>query len=263
MNRKVKDFLIHQTPIGFARALYNFRIKSNSQSDENAILLRLTSRISHPKTFVEFGFHAHEFNCAGLARTYSGLLIDGDERSVVLAKKVLPSSVEAVAQFLTLDSLNIIEERFPAATLGVLSIDVDGNDYWFLERLINLRPAIISVEYNASFGQRPISVVYDPAFIRHDKHKSGWYHGASLSAMAHLCSNHSYDLAAVDEAGVNAFFVRRDLWDPAMPKLSPENAYREHKFRNQWSGKIAEEQWQAIRDLPYVNVDTAADTHSH
>jgi hypothetical protein len=255
MNRKVKDFLIYQTPFGLARAQYNFRIKSKSQSDENAILLRLTSRISHPKTFVEFGFHAHEFNCIGLARTYSGLLIDGDERSVVLAKKMLPSSVEAVAQFLTLDSLNIIEERFPAVTLGVLSIDVDGNDYWFLERLINLRPAIISVEYNASFGKRPISVPYDPTFIRHNKHKSGWYHGASLSAMAHLCSNHSYDLAAIDEVGVNAFFVRRDLWDPAMPKLSPENAYREHKFRNQWSGMVAQDQWQVIRDLPYVNVD--------
>jgi hypothetical protein len=254
MNRKLKDFLIYRTPLGVARALYNLRIKTHSQSDENAILLHLTSRISHPKTFVEFGFHAHEFNCIGLAKTYSGLLIDGDERSVALARKVLPSQIEAVARFLTLESLSMIEERFPAGTLGILSIDVDGNDYWFLERLIALRPAIISVEYNASFGLRPVTVVYDPAFVRHDKHSRGWYHGASLTALTYLCDKHGYDLAAVSEGGINAFFVRRDLWSADLTKLLPEKAFRENKFRNQWSDTTAEAQWHAVRDLPFVSV---------
>ena len=36
--------------------------------------------------------------------------------------------------------------------LGVLSVDIDGNDYWILKKLlIHFKPEIICVEYNASF----------------------------------------------------------------------------------------------------------------
>ena len=58
-------------------------------------------------------------------------------------------------RFLTRDNLDFIREAFPA--LGILSIDVDGNDYWFLEALIGIQPAIICVEYNASFGLEPVT----------------------------------------------------------------------------------------------------------
>ena len=52
--------------------------------------------------------------------------------------------------------LDFIKERFDS--LGVLSIDVDGNDYWFLKELISTRPSVIVVEYNASFGLEPVTV---------------------------------------------------------------------------------------------------------
>lgn len=78
---------------------------------------------------------------------------------------------------------------------GVLSIDVDGNDYWFLERPIEINPSVICIEYNATLGKEPITVPYDETFERHEKHPSGWYHGASLSALSKLAASSGLRIA--------------------------------------------------------------------
>jgi hypothetical protein len=224
--------------------------RPHSQSDESALLDGLVARPGVPHTFVEFGFSADELNCASLVRRFSGLLIDGDPENVRRARRRFPSTVEVIEHFLDLDSLGFLLDRHPPGTLGVLSVDVDGNDYWFLERLLPIRPAIVAVEYNASLGLQPLTVPYDPTFRRHDKHPSGWYHGASLTALTTLCARHGYELTAVSEAGTNAFFVPAGAGDA----LEPAGAYRENAFRNAWSSTTAAEQWQAIADLPYEQI---------
>jgi hypothetical protein len=128
-----------------------------------------------------------------------------------------------------------------------LSIDVDGIDYWFLERLIQIRPAVISVEYNASLGLESISVPYDPAFDRMRKHASSWYHGASLPALSKLFAKSGYGLAAVSEAGASAFFTKAG-------KLDPLSYWRPNRLRDSWSETDANAQWQAIKHLPFVAV---------
>jgi hypothetical protein len=217
-----------------------------SQSNEAEILVRLSEGV--PKTFVEFGFHPSEFNCAWLSG-FSGVLLDSDATSVRVAKLALPRRIRAVKSFLTLDNLDLVRNAFPE--LGVLSIDVDGNDYWFLEALLPIHPHVVAVEYNASFGSRSITVPYDAAFDRHMKHPSGWYHGASLAALAGLCERHGMKLVAVSEAGTNAFFVREDR---AEPRLASESAYRENAIRNRWSRCAAVQQWERIEHMPYVSV---------
>ncbi len=172
-------------------------------------------------------------------------MIDGSLRQVEDARAILPSRVEVVKSFLTLDNLDFIRSKFPQ--LGVLSIDVDGNDYWFLKALIDINPAMICVEYNASFGLEPVSVPYDPTFDRHQKHPSGWYHGASLSALAKLCASNGYGLAAISDAGANAFFTQTG-------KLDPKTSWRPNALRDEWSGKSAEQQSQSIRGMPLVEV---------
>jgi hypothetical protein len=238
--------LLKRTP---ARYLYH-RIKAlrggASQSDEAEILIGLAS--SCPKTFVEFGFHPTEYNCVGLGE-FSGLLVDGDPATVHLARAILPSRIEVRQQFLTLENLNTVASYH--AELGVLSIDVDGNDYWFLEALLPARPHVIAVEYNASLLSASLTVPYDPTFDRHRKDRSGWYHGASLAALNNLCTMHGFKLVAVAEAGGNAFFVRQDNPTPA---IDPVAAYRENQLTNKWSGTTAREQWLRIKHLPYVEV---------
>jgi hypothetical protein len=238
--------LIKRTP---ARYLYH-RFKAwrggSSQSDESEILLRLAADC--PRTFVEFGFHPTEYNCIGLV-DFSGLVLDGDPATVRLARAILPSRIQVRQEFLTLENLGFIADYYPA--LGVLSIDVDGNDYWFLKELLATKPYVIAIEYNASFGLAPVTVPYDPAFERHTKHPSGWYHGASLAALAKLCERHGFKLVAVAKAGGNAFFVRASS---SVPGLDPNTAYRENALRNRWSKTTAAEQWARIKDMPFIEV---------
>jgi len=237
--------LLKKTPV---RYLYH-RIKvlrdRASQSDEAEILVNIARDC--PKTFLEFGFHPTEYNCIGLV-DFSGLLVDGDSDTVRLARAILPKRIQVREEFLSLDNLSSLTTD---SELGVLSIDVDGNDYWFIEALLPARPHVIAVEYNASFLSAPLTVPYDPTFERHRKHPSGWYHGASLSALVRLCGKHGYKLVAVAEAGANAFFVREEN---SLSAIDPMAAYRENRLRNQWSGTTAVEQWARIKHLPFVDV---------
>ena len=220
-------------------------LRFNSQSNECTILSELTKHA--PRTFIEFGFHPVEFNCIALAKDpeWSGLLVDGNERQVEDAHALWPSRIETVKKFLTLENLDFIRTRF--SKLGVLSIDVDGNDYWFLKALIGMSPSVICVEYNSTFGLEPITVPYDAGFDRHLKHPRGWFHGASLTALSKLCKQHGYGLAAVSEAGTNAFFTGDG-------KLDPRRSWKPNRIREQFSGISHDKQWDEIQHLPFVAV---------
>lgn len=227
---------------------------ATSQSDEAEILARLVEQLDAPRSFLEFGFSPSELNCAGLLHTCRGLLVDGDRLNVEAARKVMPRKVKSLQLYLDLDNIHLLSARYRPGELGVLSIDVDGNDYWFLEALLPaLKPAIVAVEYNASFGLEPIAVPYDPTFDRHDKHPSGWYHGASLEALTKLCTRNQYRLVAIASGGNNAFYARAEHSE--LPTLDAADAYREEDLRNEWSGKTAAEQWETVKDLDYVTID--------
>lgn len=213
------------------------------QSDEGSILLRLAEETGAPKNFIEFGFHPIQFNCAELVGSFKGFLIDGNSQQVADGRALLPSDIRIEERFLDLNNLDFIRKAFPK--IGILSIDVDGNDYWFLEKLLDTQPSVISIEYNPSFLHHSVSVVYDPAFDRHKKHP--WYHGASLAAMSKLCASHGYGLAAVSDGGVNAFFTKTGTLDPM-------TAWKPSKLREKWSGTTAEQQWETIKHMPYVEI---------
>jgi hypothetical protein len=219
--------------------------RGRSQSNEGEILKQLIGTENPPPTFIEFGFHPEEFNCIDLMGRFQGLLVDGSAQSVATANAEFPEGIKAVASFLTLENLDFIRSYFP--NLGILSVDVDGNDYWFLEALIGLKPPIIVVEYNATMGTRSISVPYDETFDRHRKHASGWYHGASITALCKLARKHGYGLAAVSDAGLNLFFTRTGTLDPVA-------SWRPNTLRAKWSNKTVEEQWDTIKHLDYVEV---------
>src|SRR4051812_45908744 len=129
------------------------RSRSAGQSDENQIIDNLAK--TSARTFVEFGFHPIEFNCARLAQDadWQGLLIDGSAIQVADARSLFPDRIKVVQSFLTRDNIGFINSAF--AKIGVLSIDVDGNDYWFLNDLIESEPDVICVEYNSSLGHEP------------------------------------------------------------------------------------------------------------
>jgi hypothetical protein len=228
-----------------------------SQSNEQELLAQLLRGVSVPHTFCEFGFDANEFNCAQLINAgWHGVLIDGDARKVAAAQSVFPRRVTVLCEYVNRDNVyNTISRYYAPHTLGVLSIDVDGNDYWFLQALLALQPGLIICEYNASLLHQSITVPYEAQFDRHAKHSLGFYHGASLSALAALCARYQYDLMAVCDAGLNAFFRRRDLCPTQLP-LDPALAWRPNLLRAQYNhGMTPEQQWESVKEMPFVSVN--------
>lgn len=258
LKRKIKDTPPLAVPYILAQRALGKRL--DSQSDEAQVLAKIVDAVSAPKVFVEFGFSGWEFNCMSLAQRsdWQGLLIDGDGYNATVARTIFHRGIQARKLWLTLETLTevFVYAYSKGRELGVLSVDVDGNDYWFLRHLIGLRPAVIVAEVNVSLGLRPITVPYDPAFDRTNKHPSHEYYGASLAAMHHLCRSHGYSLVDVSRNGVNAFFVRDDLMVPSLRALSPQEARRPKTYPD---GSIAptERFWEAIKDMPFVNVTEA------
>jgi len=249
---------IKATPLAipYIAAVNTFGKRRHSQSDEAAVLGRIISALGQvPKIFIEFGFSGWEFNCIALAqdRSWQGLLIDGDAYNATIARTIYHRGIEAKQLWITLDTLDHVIRYAAGREVGVLSIDVDGNDYWFAKHLMPLRPAILCVEVNVSMGLRPLTVPYDPAFDRTKKHQSWEYYGASLTAMHHLCRESGYSLVAMSGNGVNAFFVRGDLLTSALRVLDPQEAQRPKIYPN---GSIAptERFWEGIKNMPFVDV---------
>lgn len=247
----IRDFLRRSPAVVPLIRLKRLLKKPRPQNEEELILSRLLRRYAVPRRFVEFGFSGWEFNCASLVNEWEGLLVDGSEYNVTVARTILPRKIVAVTSWLTLENLQTIREFAAAHPLGILSVDVDGNDYWFLQELIHTSPSIIISEYNSSFGHKPVTVPYDPSFDRTKAHPSGLYFGASLSALTYLANNHGYALIDVGNSGINAYFVRRDLLAADDIELSPEQAFREKLFPD---GARPSEQFDKIRHLPLIDV---------
>jgi hypothetical protein len=113
--------------------------------------------------------------------------------------------------------------------LGVLGVDVDGNDLWLLLAVDQAyRPAIIVIEYNATLGPADaLAVPYRP-----DRVWDGTNHfGASLRALAIVARGRGYALVYCESSGVNAFFVRRDLLDAGgLVEVGATDAYRPPRY---------------------------------
>jgi hypothetical protein len=234
-----------------------------SQNGEDGIILYLFSRIGvTDRRFVEIGIEdGRECNTANLAINlgWSGLMIDHDAAGVDTARRRFAARPETAAT-VTVEQAHVTRENIDAILarhgvgkeLDLLSIDIDGNDLWVWEAVNGVRPRIVVVEYNATFGpRRSVSVPYDPGFDRMARHPSGWYHGASVTALARLGARKGYLLAGCDSNGVNAFFVREDCAGGAVAAVAPESAWRAVRERGPRS---TAEQFAVIADLPLDEV---------
>jgi len=243
---------------GLARYEYSWL----SQNGEDGIIRYLFDEIGfESRWFVEFGFGAVQCNSLRLMKQegFSGLLMDGSSENVEFfnhtARKSRLQSVKAVQAFITLENLqDLIRGNDVPQDIDFLSLDVDGNDYWFWEELTCISPRVVCIEYNAGLGPcLSLTVPYDPEFERFSKHPSGFFHGASLAALESLGQRKGYYLIGCDSTGTNAFFLRDDITIPDIPALTSSEAFRPHA---NWLGRgISEaEQLDIMRSMPYQEV---------
>lgn len=231
-----------------------------SQWGEDGILQFLLRHVRVPREiFVEFGVETYvEANTRFLLTNnhWSGLVMDGSADNVRRIKKSAlywQHNLKAVEAFITRENINaLLIENGITDEIGLLSIDIDGNDYWIWEAITAVRPAILVMEYNSRFGKtEAVTVPYDPQFTRAKAHYSMIYYGASLKALTQLSKKKGYALVASNSVGNNAFFVRDDLRPAELRELSVEAAFVPNKFREarRQDGSLAHLDWQQEHKL--------------
>jgi hypothetical protein len=254
----VRAAYIDTSTMPYPERLTASRFRLLSQNQEDGILWALFNEIGVTnRRFVELGSGATGGNAAMLAGEFgwTGLLVEGDKEKVEYAGRRFPRTT-AVTAWITPESVNeLLTEYGYAGEVDLLSIDIDGNDYWVWQAITVCSARVVMLEYNSMFGpERAVSVPYDPQFNRRD-HRFCYY-GASLAAMTRLSARKGYRLVAVEPTGVNAFFLRDDV-APHVPACDPARAYR---IPDKYNLLIREKQldvfkWAAETGRDLVEVD--------
>jgi hypothetical protein len=189
-----------------------------SQNGEDGILQEVLRRAgTHARYFVEVGVESGaQCNCARLVweEGWRGLFLeaDADQFDRLTRRYAKQAGVRCVRA--TVTSANV-EGLLRAAGVpeefDVLSIDIDGNDYWVWAAVTAWRPRVVVIEYNAAHPPPALWVMREDPEHHWDRTA---YFGASLASLAALGRKKGYTLVATDSTGVNAFFVRDDLVTP-------------------------------------------------
>jgi len=113
----------------------------------------------------------------------------------------------------------------------LLSIDIDGNDYWVLSKLLTeFRPRLIISEYNSEFTDSR-TIEYDPTFY----FRGTDYYGYTFAAGLKLAERTGYKVI-FQNAHLNMYYLRNDIAAGA----SIEAPKKEHL-------------WWRLNDGPYKN----------
>jgi len=168
----------------------------------------------------------------------------------------------SICEFISRENINpLISGAGFSGPIGLLSIDIDGNDYWIWEAINVVDAAIVVVEYNSVFGvNRALSIPYDPAFLRSNAHCSNLYFGCSLRALCLLAEKKGYVFVGSNSNGNNAYFVKREFAGGLLVK-TPEEGYVESRFRESRdaSGQLTfvggENRRDLIEDMKVMDVE--------
>ena len=220
------------------RHLNRFEHKVYSQDGGDGILAEIFRRVGEgTRYFVEFGI-SNGLECNStylLTQRWSGLWIEGSAAHVAgvreaFAEPVADSRLTVLESFVTAENIeDLLRDGGVPEEPSLLSIDIDGNDYWVWKAIASYRPRVVEIEYNAMFPPDAKWVMeYNPEHV--------WgadsYAGASLRSMTDLAEAKGYRLVACSLAGVNAFYVRSDLIRPGAftEPSSPAELYQPPRY---------------------------------
>lgn len=240
--------------------------KVYSQTDEDGLLWFLFSIIGTTnKHCVEISAgNARECNTTNLIvnHGWAGLLVDGDEQNVRDGKGWLakhpatyvdpPIFIKAWVTRFNINS--ILQTHGYTGPIDLLSIDVDGMDYWLWDAITVCEPRVVIIEYQAHLGpERSWTVPYSDDFVAQflltEKGPLPSYSGASLAAICKVAERKGYRLVGVNRCCFNAFFVKRELAAELLPAISPRECF--HHPRALWSIRerfrdVEHRSWQEV-----------------
>lgn len=219
---------------------------------EDGIIFYLLGKLGDiPKTFVDIGSgDCIKSNCANLAVhfNWNGLFIDQDNDQLSVGEKFYArvkkerQSLTFVASEVNAENVEqLLEENHFHDKIGLLSIDIDGNDYWIWKAIEMIQPELVVIEAKVEFGNRSIAVPY----LKENHHSyDKAYNGASIEALRKLGKEKGYTLAGANKQGYNLFFIRQERGWPeesvakildtgkASRSEYPELFFTSHVFEN-------------------------------
>ena len=250
ISRIIEDQKILKIAIGKQLANYNkinqfdnineYEFKIFSQfGDDGLIQYLIDQLVIKEKKFVEFGVESYdEANTRFLLEnnSWEGLIIDASKKNINYVKKQTyfwKHKCTAVSHFINQDNINeIITKNNFSGNTGLLSIDIDGNDYWVWKAIDVIDPTIVICEYNARFGdKKSVTFPYVKNFRRNNNPMLKIYYGASLNALYKLGKRKNYELVATNTNGNNAFFVKKEALERSNIKAkTPSECFHSNSF---------------------------------
>jgi hypothetical protein len=228
-----------------------------SQFEEDGKLLYIFSLIGmNNKTFVEIGCDdGINSNSANLYFNFGwhGLFIDGNPSSIKRGKKFFSKyphpwfyKPKFTCAKVTRENVNaLIKDSGFQGEIGLLSIDIDGNDYWVWDAIEQVQPMVVVIETHIEFGMNNVVVPYDANYVYPGKHPD--YHGASPLAMNKLANRKGYRLVGANDLGSNFIFVKKGLGDDVLPEVTVESVLNHPSCKNDFS------KFEAIKHFEYIN----------
>lgn len=211
-----------------------------SQFNEDSVIQYLIKNLKiENKIFIEIGVENYEeANTRYLLENnnWEGLIIDNSKENINIIKKqnyFWRYKLKAENAFINVENVNEIIDKYKfPKQIGLLSIDIDGNDYWIWEAISVVSPDILVIEYNALYGsEKSLTLKYEKNFKRPDKGIYKCLYGASLKALTSLSERKGYSLVATNLNGNNAFFVKKALLNDKVYEQDYKTCFKENSFK--------------------------------
>jgi hypothetical protein len=230
-----------------------------SQFEEDGKLLFIFAILGIPNgTFVDIGSaDGINSNCANLALNFGwrGVFIDGNNNNIKRGETFYRDHPDTwaypprfVHAMVTREEINDILMRASVpADVDLMSIDIDGNDYWIWDAIECITPKVVIIETGIEFGLRSIVVPYDKNYVYPGRHPE--YHGASPVAMTKLARRKGYRLVGANDYGFNTIYVRKGLAEDTLPEVAVDSVLVHP--RNSERSKL----FCPIKDWDYIDVE--------
>ena len=222
--------------------LKNTGFRVFSQFEEDGKLLFLFSLLDmNCPSFVEFGSDdGVNSNSANLFFHFgwNGLFLDGNKKAIERGQRFFSkyphphfTPPKFVQTHITAENINeLISKNGYTGEVGLLSIDIDGNDYWVWKAIDTIQAQVVIIETHVEFGMKDLIVPYDSTYMFPGKHPL--YHGASPIAMNKLAIKKGYRLVGANDRGFNLIFLRNDLLVKEVPEVSIESVLQHPSHQN-------------------------------
>ncbi len=258
----------NKTPI----EINDIEFKIFSQFGDDGIIQYLINKLEIEEkyfNFIEFGVENYlESNTRFLLinNNWSGLILDASEKNIYQIKNssfFWKYDLEAKSCFINKSNINniLLESKLDKNNIGILSIDIDGNDYWVWKEISVIDPLIVIIEFNSVFGfNQKVSVPYKENFSRTKAHYSNLFWGASIEAFKFLAAQKGYEFFSTNSAGNNAYFIKKNLYKKINFKLKKkvyQSKFRESRdIRGNKTFTRYNERLRIINDMVVENVET-------